>query len=112
MSGRLQKTIMCCCFFQMMGLKSEEQQTEMTHISSDMCEMQLNGVSEVMDLLHIDVETDVVEDRPIGGSFSLFLIISLLQKLSFSRARELSVRTARLLFVINKVSLSLFICSF
>ncbi|XP_042256986.1 tRNA methyltransferase 10 homolog B isoform X1 [Thunnus maccoyii] len=52
---------------QVMRLKSEEQQTEMTHISSDMCEMQLNGVSEVMDLLHIDVETDVVEDRPGRG---------------------------------------------
>lgn len=37
--------------------------TEMAHIGSDVCEMQLNGVSEVMDLLQIDVETDVVEDR-------------------------------------------------
>ena len=59
-----------------MHLKSEEQQTEMTHISSDMCEMQLSGVSEVMDLLHIDIETDVVEDRPGRGdalySVSLF----------------------------------------
>ncbi|XP_028419463.1 tRNA methyltransferase 10 homolog B [Perca flavescens] len=37
--------------------------TEMAHIGSDVCEMQLNGVSEMMDLLQIDVETDVVEDR-------------------------------------------------
>ncbi|XP_044040505.1 tRNA methyltransferase 10 homolog B isoform X2 [Siniperca chuatsi] len=36
----------------------------MAHFRSDVCEMQLNGVSEVMDLLQIDVETDVVEDRP------------------------------------------------
>lgn len=41
-----------------------EQQTEMAHIHSDVCEMQLNGVSEGIDLLQIDVETDVVEDRP------------------------------------------------
>lgn len=47
-----------------MYLNSEEQQTEMTHSPSDMCEMQTNGVSDMMDLLHIDVETDVVEDRP------------------------------------------------
>ncbi|KAM9335401.1 tRNA methyltransferase 10 homolog B isoform 1-T2 [Symphorus nematophorus] len=36
----------------------------MAHIGSDMCEMKLNGVSEEMDLLQIDVETDVVEERP------------------------------------------------
>lgn len=36
----------------------------MAHISSDVCEMQLKGVSEVMDLLQIDVWTDEVEDRP------------------------------------------------
>lgn len=36
----------------------------MAHIHSDVCEMQLNGVSEGIDLLQIDVETDVVEDRP------------------------------------------------
>ncbi|XP_034005946.1 LOW QUALITY PROTEIN: tRNA methyltransferase 10 homolog B [Trematomus bernacchii] len=30
----------------------------MAHIGSDVCEMQLNGVSEVMDLLFIDVETE------------------------------------------------------
>ncbi|XP_063751774.1 tRNA methyltransferase 10 homolog B isoform X2 [Eleginops maclovinus] len=35
----------------------------MAHIGSDVYEMQLNGVSEVMDLLLIDVETDV-GDRP------------------------------------------------
>ncbi|XP_054458015.1 tRNA methyltransferase 10 homolog B [Anoplopoma fimbria] len=34
----------------------------MANTVSDVCEM--NGVSEGMDLLHIDVETDVVEDRP------------------------------------------------
>lgn len=31
---------------------------------SDVCETQLNGFSEAMDLLQIDVETDVVEDKP------------------------------------------------
>ncbi|GAA6215987.1 tRNA methyltransferase 10 homolog B [Lates japonicus] len=36
----------------------------MAHIPSEVCDMQLNGVSEVMDLLHIDVEADVVEDKP------------------------------------------------
>lgn len=36
----------------------------MAHISSDEGEKQLNGVSEEMDLLQIDVETNVVEDRP------------------------------------------------
>lgn len=51
-----------------MYLNSEEQQTEMTHTpSSDMCEVGLSEVSEMMDLLHIDVETDVVEDRPGRG---------------------------------------------
>ncbi|KAK2899909.1 tRNA methyltransferase 10 homolog B isoform X2 [Channa argus] len=29
-----------------------------------MCEIQLNGVSELMDLLQIDVDTDVAEDKP------------------------------------------------
>lgn len=38
----------------------------MAHISSDVCEMQLNGVSEVMDLLQIDVGTDEAEDRRGG----------------------------------------------
>ncbi|XP_040887735.1 tRNA methyltransferase 10 homolog B [Toxotes jaculatrix] len=40
------------------------QQTEMAHVPSAVRDMQLNGVSEEMDLLHIDVETDVVEDKP------------------------------------------------
>ncbi|XP_036968867.1 tRNA methyltransferase 10 homolog B isoform X2 [Acanthopagrus latus] len=40
--------------------------TEMAHTDSDVCEMQLDGVSEVMDLLQIDLETDVVEGRPGG----------------------------------------------
>ncbi|XP_076581342.1 tRNA methyltransferase 10 homolog B isoform X1 [Chaetodon auriga] len=35
----------------------------MAHSGSDGCEMHLNGVSEEMDLLQIDVEADVVEDR-------------------------------------------------
>lgn len=38
----------------------------MAHTASAVCEMQLDGVSEVMGLLQIDVETDVVEDRPGG----------------------------------------------
>uniref|UniRef100_A0A3Q1G4C5 tRNA methyltransferase 10 homolog B n=1 Tax=Acanthochromis polyacanthus TaxID=80966 RepID=A0A3Q1G4C5_9TELE len=42
----------------------EQQQTEMAQNSPEMCEMQLNGVSELMDLLHIDVDADVVDDRP------------------------------------------------
>ncbi|XP_041821098.1 tRNA methyltransferase 10 homolog B isoform X3 [Chelmon rostratus] len=36
----------------------------MAHVRADASEMQLNGVSEVMDLLQIDVETDEVENRP------------------------------------------------
>lgn len=36
----------------------------MAHIPYDMCEIQLNGVSEAMDLLHIDVEHDVVDVKP------------------------------------------------
>lgn len=36
----------------------------MAHNRPDVCEMQLNGVSEAMDLLQIDVEADVVEGRP------------------------------------------------
>lgn len=35
----------------------------MAHIVSEVCEVQLNGVSELIDVLQIDVETDVVEDR-------------------------------------------------
>ncbi|XP_032400445.1 tRNA methyltransferase 10 homolog B [Etheostoma spectabile] len=35
----------------------------MAQIGSDMCELQVDGVSDVMDLLQIDVETDVVQDR-------------------------------------------------
>ncbi|XP_056225979.1 tRNA methyltransferase 10 homolog B isoform X1 [Seriola aureovittata] len=41
-----------------------EQQTEMAHIPSEVCDMQMIGVSEGMDLLHIDVENDEVEDKP------------------------------------------------
>lgn len=48
----------------------------MAHSGSEVGEMQPNGVSEVMDLLQIDVETDVVEERPGRGdttcSVSLF----------------------------------------
>lgn len=36
----------------------------MAHSRPDVCGMQLNGVSEAMDLLQIDVEADVVEGRP------------------------------------------------
>ncbi|CAJ1085980.1 tRNA methyltransferase 10 homolog B isoform X1 [Xyrichtys novacula] len=36
----------------------------MAQMNSAEGELQLNGVSEEMDLLHIDVETDVVEDKP------------------------------------------------
>lgn len=36
----------------------------MAQILTDECEKQLNGVSEAMDLLHIEVETDDVEDKP------------------------------------------------
>lgn len=32
--------------------------------SDDVCDMQLNGVAEVLDLLQLDVETDVVEGKP------------------------------------------------
>lgn len=35
----------------------------MAHCRSDLCDEQLNGVSEAMDLLQIDVEAYVVEGR-------------------------------------------------
>lgn len=53
----------------------------MAHIPSDMCEMQLNGVSEGMDLLHIEVETDVEKDKP--GREDVLCSVSLFSKLSF-----------------------------
>ncbi|XP_071315142.1 tRNA methyltransferase 10 homolog B [Trachinotus anak] len=36
----------------------------MARVTSEVSDMQMNGVSEVMDLLHIDVEADVMEDKP------------------------------------------------
>lgn len=36
----------------------------MAHVCSDLCEVQLTGVSEAMDLLQIDLDTDVVDDKP------------------------------------------------
>lgn len=39
----------------------------MAHIPTDECEKQLNGVSEAMELLLIEVETDVMEDKPGRG---------------------------------------------
>ena len=45
-----------------------ESLTNMAHIGSDVCEMQLNGVSEVMDLLFIDVETDTTV-KPLQACF-------------------------------------------
>lgn len=44
-----------------------ENSSEMTHLGSDVCEMQLNGVSEEMNLLLLDFDTDVMEDRPGTG---------------------------------------------
>ncbi|KAM3590345.1 uncharacterized protein V6R79_007857 [Siganus canaliculatus] len=37
----------------------------MAHSGTDECEKQLNGVSEMMELLQIDVDTDVAGDRPV-----------------------------------------------
>lgn len=39
----------------------------MTHWGSDVCEMQLNGVSEEMNLLLLDFDTDVMEGRATTG---------------------------------------------
>lgn len=36
----------------------------MAQICSDVCETQLNGASEELNLLQIDVESDVSEDKP------------------------------------------------
>lgn len=47
-----------------MQLNSGEQLTEMADIRPDVCEIQLNGVSELMELLQIDLETDVADDSP------------------------------------------------
>ena len=41
-----------------------QQQPDMAHTGSEEGEEQLKGVSEEMDLLQIDVETEEVEDRP------------------------------------------------
>lgn len=40
---------------------------EMTHLGSDVCEMQLNGLSEEMSLLLLDFDTDVMEGRAGRG---------------------------------------------
>ena len=53
----------------------------MARIPSEVCDMQLNGVSEAMDLFHIDVETDEVEDRP--GRGDALCSVSLIIKPSF-----------------------------
>lgn len=39
----------------------------MTHRGSDVCEMQLNGVSEELRLLLLDFDIDVMDDRPGRG---------------------------------------------
>lgn len=39
----------------------------MTHRGTDVCEMQLNGVSEELRLLLLDFDTDVMDDRPGKG---------------------------------------------
>lgn len=36
----------------------------MAHAKPETSEVQLNGTSELMDLLHIDVETDTVDPKP------------------------------------------------
>lgn len=36
----------------------------MAHAKPETSEAQLNGTSELMDLLHIDVETDAVDPKP------------------------------------------------
>lgn len=43
-----------------------ENSSEMTH-GSDVCEIQLNGVSEEMNLLLLDFDTDVMEGRAGRG---------------------------------------------
>lgn len=44
-----------------------ENSREMTHCGLDVCEMQLNGVSEEMNLLLLDFNTDVMEGRARTG---------------------------------------------
>ncbi|TWW63416.1 tRNA methyltransferase 10 -like protein B [Takifugu flavidus] len=44
-----------------------ENSSEMAHRDADVCEMQLNGVSEELSLLFLDFDTDTVEERPGKG---------------------------------------------
>ncbi len=48
----------------------------MARIESEVCEVQLSGLPEAMDLLEIDVETDVVEEKQgrEDATFSVSLI--------------------------------------
>lgn len=39
----------------------------MAHRDADVCEMQLNGVSEELSLLFLDFDTDTMEERPGKG---------------------------------------------
>lgn len=39
----------------------------MAHRDADVCEMQLNGVSEELSLLLLDFDTDMVKERPGKG---------------------------------------------
>lgn len=39
----------------------------MAHCDADVCEMQLNGVSEELSLLLLDFDTDTMEKRPGKG---------------------------------------------
>lgn len=39
----------------------------MAHRDADVCEMQLNGVSEELSLLLLDFDTDTMEERPGKG---------------------------------------------
>lgn len=57
-----------------------EHQAKMADVPSEECDMQMNGVSEVMDLLHIDVETDVVDNKP--GREDTMCSVSAFDKLS------------------------------
>lgn len=73
----------------------------MAHIPTDECEMQLNGVSEAMDLLHIDVETDLVKDKP--GREDVQYSVSLFNKPSFE-IRITYLLHRKLYMVVNSVN--------
>ncbi len=58
----------------------------MARIGSEVCEVQLSGLPEAMDLLEIDVETDVVEEKQ--GREDATFSVSLFTEPSFKKNKK------------------------